>query len=360
MKVLIACGGTGGHIFPGISLAQELKIKEEVNDVILVGTSHPLERKIFNFSGLRYATIPTAKLAFYNPLKCLFFLIKFTAASFKSIWILLRFNPDVVIGFGGYASFPICIFAAILGKSLFIHEQNYLPGLANKILSVFAKAVAVSFKETQEYFRRKVICVGNPIRRQLLKDDKEKAINSFGLSSEKFIILVMGGSQGSHKVNMVMCDLLRTLNDEDKRQIQIIHIAGERDYNIVSDRYRESGLEARVYDFVDDIGRAYRAVDLVISRAGATAIFEIAALGLPAVLIPYKYAGGHQYYNARAIERQGGAVILDELELTSAILKDEIFGLKNNRLRLNALSECARKFSVPDAAKHLADYILEI
>ncbi|KPK40839.1 MAG: hypothetical protein AMJ78_06785 [Omnitrophica WOR_2 bacterium SM23_29] len=360
MKVLIACGGTGGHIFPGISLAQELKTKDAVKDIILVGTNHPLERKIFNLTGLPYAFIPTAKLTVYNPVKYLLFLIRFTAASFKSIWILLRFNPDIVVGFGGYASFPICISAAIFGKRLFIHEQNCLPGLANKILSVFAKGVAISYKQSCGFFKEKVVYIGNPIRRQLLENAKEKAVKSFDLSLEKFTILVMGGSQGSHRINMLMRDLVGLLRDEDRGQIQIIHIAGVRDYTILRDRYRDCRIEAKVFDFVNDIGLAYASADLVISRAGATAIFEIAALGLPSILIPYRYAGGHQYYNAIAIEKEGGAITADESELTPAILKDKIFELKNNRARLNAISECARRFSVPDAAKRLADYILEI
>lgn len=359
MKVLIACGGTGGHIFPGISLAQELRARDGVKDIILVGTSHLLERKIFGSSGLRYAIIPTAKLAI-NPFKFLIFLIKFTVASLKSVWLLLKFDPDVVVGFGGYASFPMCVFAALFGKRLFIHEQNYLPGLANKIVSDFATAVAVSFRETERFFKKRVVCVGNPIRKQLLKDDKENALKSFGLSLEKFTILVMGGSQGSHRINMLVADLMGLLKDEDKKQIQIIHIAGTRDYSIVCDRYKGRDLETKVYDFVYDIGLAYRAVDLVISRAGATVIFEIAALGLPSILIPYRYAGGHQYYNARAIEKEGGAIVLDEMNLTPAILKDRIFELKNNRARLNTMSECAERFSVPDAAKRLADYIFEI
>lgn len=360
MRILIACGGTGGHIFPGISLAQELKGRAVVKDIILVGTSHRLEKKIFSSSGLPYAIIPTAKLAVYNPIKFLLFVIKFTAASLKSIWILFKFNPDVVVGFGGYASFPVCIFAAMLGKCLVIHEQNYLPGLANKILSRFATKIAVSYEGTREFFDGKAVCVGNPIRKALFKADKEKAIKAFGLKEEKFTILVMGGSQGSHKINMLMCELLGTLGDEDKKQIQIIHIAGERDFGLVGDRYGENGVEARACDFVDDIGVAYKAADLVISRAGATAIFEIASLGLASILIPYRYAAGHQYHNAAAIERQGGAITADEMKLTPALLKEKIFELKNNQARLNEISECARRFSVPDAAKRLADYILEI
>lgn len=359
MRILIACGGTGGHIFPGISLAQELKDRDDVKDILLVGTSHRLERKIFAHYGLPYAIIPTAKLA-VGPFKFLLFVIKFTAASLKSIWILLRFAPDVVVGFGGYASFPVCIFGALLGKRLFIHEQNYSAGLANKVLSNFARVVAVSYKETTEFFKGKAVFVGNPIRKGLLDDDKEKAINSFGLSIDKFTILVMGGSQGSHRINMLICELLGLLNDDEKKKIQIIHIAGERDFEMVSHRYNENGVEAKVFDFVDTIGLAYNSADLVISRAGATAIFEIAALGLPSILIPYRYAAGHQYHNAAAIERQGGAITLDELKLTAAILKEKIFELKNNPARLNAISECARRFSAPDAAKRLADYILEV
>ncbi len=355
MKVLIACGGTGGHIFPGLSLAQELQARG-INEILLVGTDHPLERKLFGSFGLPYRLIPAAKLS-ANPVKFLGFLAKFTAASARSMGLLFEFKPEIVVGFGGYASFPICKFAALMGRPVFLHEQNCEAGLANKMLALLARRVAVSFKETEKAFGKKAAFTGNPIRKKLLSVKKEEALRLYKLSADKFTILVMGGSQGSRRINTIVSQMLGALNDGEKKQIQMIHIAGIRNYGEVRARYEGSGIEARVYDFVEDIGYAYAVADLIVSRAGATALFEIAALGIPSVMIPYRYAGGHQYHNAAAFEKAGGTIVMEEPGLTPQALKDKIFEMKNDRARLGKISECARRFAVPDAASRLADLI---
>lgn len=355
MKVLIACGGTGGHIFPGLSLAQEFQARG-IKEVLLVGTDHPLERKLFGSFGLPYRLMPVAKLS-ANPVKFLKFPAKFMAASLRSIKLLFEYKPDIVVGFGGYASFPICKFAALMGKPLFLHEQNCEAGLANKILAILAKRVAVSFKETEKTFGKKAVFIGNPIRKKLLTAKREEALGLYKLSPDKFTVLVLGGSQGSQRINTIVSQMFGALNDEEKKQIQIIHIAGIRNYDEVRARYEGSGIEARVYDFVEDISSVYAVADLIVSRAGATALFEIAALGIPSIMIPYRFAGGHQYRNASALERTGGTIVMDEVGLTSAALKEKIFELKSDKARLNRMSECARRFAVPDAASRLADLI---
>ena len=355
MKVLIACGGTGGHIFPGLSLAQEFQARG-IKEVLLVGTDHPLEVKLFGSFGLPYRLMPVAKLS-ANPVKLLKFLVRFIVASLKSINLLFEYKPDVVVGFGGYASFPICKFAAVMGKPLFLHEQNCEAGLANRVLAILAKRVAVSFKETEKAFGKKAVFTGNPIRKKLLSAKREEALRLYKLSADKFTVLILGGSQGSQRINMMVSQVLRVLNEEEKGQIQIIHIAGIRDYDEVRTKYEGSGIEARVYDFVEDIGYAYAMADLIVSRAGATALFEIAALGIPSIMIPYRFAGGHQYHNAAALEKMGGTIVMEELGLTPQMLKDKIFELKNDSAKLRKISECARSFAVPDAASRLADLI---
>ncbi len=357
MKILIACGGSGGHIFPGLSLAQEFN-ERGISEIILVGTDHPLEAKLFGSFGLPYRLMPVAKLS-ANPIKFIKFLAGFASASLKSIRLLFEFKPDIVVGFGGYASFPICKFAALMGKPLFLHEQNCEAGLANKILAFFAKRVAVSFKQTEKRFGRKAVYTGNPIRKALLSMTKNEALKLYGLSADRFTVLILGGSQGSQRINKIICGLIGLLSQNEKSQIQIIHITGIRNYDQVRAEYEESGIEAKIFDFVDDIGHAYAAADLIISRAGATALFEITALGIPAILIPYRFAGGHQYHNAAALGRTGGAIIMDELGLTSRALKDKIFELKNDKERLKELSVRAKEFAVPDAAKCLADSICD-
>jgi len=356
LRILIACGGTGGHIFPGLSLAQELK-ERGINEILLVGTNHSLEVKLFASFGLPYRLMPVAKVS-ANPVGFLKFLVRFTWACFKSAGLLFEYKPDIVVGFGGYASFPICKFAAVMGRPLFLHEQNYEAGLANRILALLAKRVGVSFKETKKAFGVKAVFTGNPIRKKLLSVNKEEALKYYKFDPDKFTILILGGSQGSQKINTVVCDMLGILNEEEKRSINIIHIAGIKNVDEVRQRYKDNGVNGRVCDFVEDIGCAYAAADLIVSRAGATALFEIAALGVPSIMIPYRFAGGHQRYNAAAPEKAGGTIVMDELGLTPQILKDKIFELKNDRGKLKSMSESAKKFAVPDAAKRLADCIL--
>lgn len=356
MKILIACGGTGGHIFPGLSLAQELN-ERGISDVLLVGTDHPLEVKLFGSFGLPYRLMPAAKLS-ANPAKFLKFLVRLASASLKSIKLLLDYEPDIVVGFGGYASFPICKFAALTGKPLFLHEQNCEAGLANKILALLARRVAVSFKETEKSFGNKAVFTGNPIRRNLLSVKREDARKYYRLSPDKFTVLVLGGSQGSQKINMIVGDMLAILNDAEKKQVNIIHIAGIRNIDEVRKRYDGSGIDGCVCDFVEDIGYTYAMADLVVSRAGATALFEIAALGIPSIMIPYRFAGGHQYHNAAVFEKSGGTVVMDEISLTPQMLKDKIFELKGDRARMRSMSDAAKRFAVPGAVKLLADLIL--
>lgn len=356
MKILIACGGTGGHIFPGLSLAQELK-ERGITDVLLVGTDHPLEVKLFGSFGLPYRLMPVAKLS-ANPVKFLIFIFRLTSASLKSIKLLFEYKPDAVVGFGGYASYPVCKYAAVMGKPLFLHEQNCEAGLANRILALFARRVAVSFKETEKAFGKKAVFTGNPIRKKLLSVKREDAQKFYKFNPGKFTILILGGSQGSQKINMVIGDMIGLLSGEEKDQINVIHIAGIRNVDDVRKKYEGSGIDGCVCDFVEDIGYAYAMVDLIVSRAGATVLYEVAALGIPSIMIPYRFAGGHQYHNAAALEKAGGTVIMDELGLTPRMLKDKIFELKDDKTKLRMMSEAAKKFSVPDAAKRLADCIL--
>lgn len=357
MKVLIACGGTGGHIFPGLSLAQELNDRK-TGEVLLVGTDHPLEVKLFGSFGLPYRLLPAAKIP-SNPMKFLGFLARFTIASSRAIKLLFEFKPDVVVGLGGYASFPICVFASISRAPLFLHEQNRKPGLANKVLAFFARTVAVSFKDTAGEFKRKAVFTGNPIRKKLLAVERQDALRLYGLSGEKFTVLILGGSQGSSRINEIIFEMLGLLNEEEKNRIQIIHVAGNLNYDAAREKYEGCNVDSRVYDFVDEIESAYAASDMVISRAGATALFEIAALGIPSIMIPYRYAGRHQYHNAFALEEAGAAVVMDEDGLSAAALKEKIFELKDDKAKLKEMSACAKKFAVPDAAARLADLICD-
>lgn len=397
MRILIACGGTGGHIFPGLSLALELQ-ERGAKEILLLGTDHPLEVKLFGSFGLPYRLMPVAKLS-ADPVKFLMFLVRFLTACLMSVKLLFEYKPDVVVGFGGYASFPICKFAALMGKPLFLHEQNCEAGLANRILAILARRVAVSFKETEPAFGRKAVSTGNPIRKKLFTSKKEEALKLYKLSPDKFTVLVLGGSQGSQRINTIVVQTLGLLSDEEKKQMQIIHIAGIKNIEEVRKKYerigkfpspfrlrrrrssskicyggqvsspqggegrvrgeKNSAIDACVCDFVEDIGSAYAAADLIISRAGATALFEIAALGVPSIMIPYRFAGGHQYHNAAALERAGGTIVMDEAGLTPAALKEKIFELKSNKARLKSMSDAAKEFAVPDAASRLADLICD-
>ena len=362
MKVLIACGGSGGHIFPAIALAQGLKEKNGGIDLLFVGSNTALDRRIFEKERCRYELISSNKLPYKKSLKVAIFFVKAFLDLARSFIILIRYSPNVVVGFGGYVASPVVLAAYVLRIPIVVHEQNVVPGRANAILFRFAKKIAVSFKETKGYLGRfsdKAVVTGNPIRLTLLKDDRASNIKKLGLSPDKFTVLVVGGSQGAHKLNDAVLQAVTGLDRRMRSMLQVMHITGIMDYSRASQAYKELDIEHRVFSFVDNIEEAYSASDLVVTRSGASAIFELAYFGRPMILVPYPFAMSHQTENAKVFSSSGAAMQLDEKELSGEAIRTRIEELFNNRAMLAEMAKKARSLSVPDSSRKLAFEILK-
>jgi len=351
MKIIIATGGSGGHIFPALSLADELKKEAEIVFVCDRGKSQD------TISNRGYEAIP---LSVVKPsLKNIFpFSWRLIKSYGESAEIINTRQPHAVVGFGSYASFTTVLAASAKKIPTIIHEQNVVPGQANRVLSVFADRIATSFAESARYLpKQKIILTGCPIRRELLNAYREEAFKKLGLSRDKFTILVLGGSQGSHNINVNTTEALKGL--PDKNRLQVIHITGEADCDLLKSRYQKIGIEHCVFAFLPEMGYAYRLADLIISRAGASTIAEIALFSIPAILVPYPFARGHQMQNAKALSDKGAAVLIEEKNLFPAALKDVLNLLQDRQLR-ERMSKASKEVAVPDAAKNLAQAVKDL
>ena len=271
----------------------------------------------------------------------------------RSVSVVRRFSPQAVIGVGGYSAGPVCLAARLLGISTAIHEQNSYPGLTNRLLSRVVNKIFISFPESAKHFPAgKPILTGNPVREDLLAD--ETAGDKDG---DRFTVLIVGGSQGARAINRTVVTALEVLKEEECEPV-VIHQSGVTDHQEVNAAYRDRGLTGEVMPFIQDMAAAYRRADLVVSRAGATTIFELAALGKPSILIPYPYAANrHQETNALALVQAGGAEMVLEDELSGERLAALLLKYMDDRTALRQMGRRARTFGQPDAAKRIVDQL---
>lgn len=363
VKVLIASGGSGGHIFPAVALAGALKDSKSDIEIMFVGSSKELDRRIFEKEKFRYSLISANKLPYGVSFKLIPFFFKLNLDILRMLFMLASYRPNVVVGFGGYVSFPAIFAAYMLNVPKVIHEQNVVPGRANKVLFKLANKIALSFDETKAFMGgcvSKVVTTGVPLRRQMLKGDRSLGIKRFGLEESKFTILVVGGSQGAHALNEKFVGALSAIDESVRRSMQVIHITGVKDYEWAVGAYSGiHSLEHRVFSFIDRIEEAYSASDLVVTRSGASAIFELAAFAKPMILVPYPHAASHQAENARVFSERLAAVQIYEKELSEKIFKDIILKLFNDRTLLKNMGEEARRLAVPGASDTLAREVLK-
>lgn len=361
-RVLIAAGGSGGHIFPAVALARTLRSQETAVDLMFVGSNKGLDRRIFEKEGFRFKLLSANKLSYRNKLLLPLFFAKLLLDLIRSFLIIMMYRPKVVIGFGGYVSCPVILAARCLGIPSVLHEQNVVPGRANNLLFRFVSRIAVSFRETEKYtgaYAAKVTFTGNPIRREMFRDDHAAGIRKFGLDAGKFTILVVGGSQGAHCLNETFLRALGGLESGVRATVQVIHLTGVTDYEWALQQYGSLGVDHSVHSFIDRIEEAYSASDLIVTRSGASAVFEAAFFGRPMILVPYPFAMNHQRENARVFVDRGAAIMLEEKALTDVVFRDAIAGLVGDAGRRSAMAEAARKASVPDAAERLAALVTE-
>lgn len=360
---MIAAGGSGGHIFPAIALGRSLSALDKGVDIMYIGSDKSLDRRIFEKEGVSFKALSANKLAYkFSPAMIVVFL-KLLADMFKALSIALSYRPDVVVGFGGYVSFPVIFAAGLLGIPAIVHEQNVVPGRANKVLFKFVKKIALSFEETASAapgYAGKCVLTGNPIRGDISGSDRSCGMKRFGLDENKFTMLVIGGSQGASFLNRAFVDALSAIGPEQRRAIQVIHITGVKDYEWALRAYERLGIDHRVHSFIDRIEEAYGSADLVVTRSGASAIFELASLKKPMILVPYPFAMSHQLDNARAFSRNGAALLVEEKDLNAAVFSDLLLGLIKDGNKMRGLGEAAYRLAVPQASDNLAREVIAL
>ncbi|MCP3057980.1 undecaprenyldiphospho-muramoylpentapeptide beta-N-acetylglucosaminyltransferase [Myxococcus sp. K38C18041901] len=356
MKVLIAGGGTGGHLFPGIALAEEVVTRHHANEVVFVGTERGLEARVVPREGYPLELVKVQGLkgkGFFSLLKAL---VALPLAFIESFRILSRQKPDVVVGVGGYASGPVVLAAWLMGIPTAIQEQNALPGLTNKVLGKVVRVVFIAFDEARQFFpEKKVQLIGNPIRRKLMDNYLRSHV-----AHEHFSVLVFGGSLGARGLNQRMLEALDSLGDL-KGELRFVHQTGKNDLETVRKGYQDRGFDADVVEFIDDMSSAYAKADLVVCRAGATTLAELTVCKKASILVPFPHAtDDHQTVNARALVDAGAALMFQESELTGAKLAETLRTLKEHPERLKGMEKKAALLGRPEAAKELADVCVDL
>jgi UDP-N-acetylglucosamine--N-acetylmuramyl-(pentapeptide) pyrophosphoryl-undecaprenol N-acetylglucosamine transferase len=354
MKVLIAGGGTGGHVYPGIAVAEELKRLQPQAEVVFVGGRRGLEAQAVPETGFRIRFIQVRgfpRQAWWRwPGAALANAVGFVQA----IGVLLRERPDVVLGTGGYVSGPVSFAAFLLGRPLVLQEQNSVPGVTNRWLARVADEVHLSFTEARAWFKRKdnLKVTGNPVRAHILGGDRATALQEFGLAEGRPTVFVFGGSRGAHRINEAALEAMRRL--KGRVDLQWILQTGREDFEWARRTIESEQLPARVMTFLRKIHLAYAAADLVVCRSGAMTLAEIAACGTPAILIPYPYAAhNHQEVNAHNLVERGAAALILDRELNGERLAREIAHLLADRQTLRRMSAHARTFARLDAAERI-------
>ncbi len=357
MKLVIAGGGTGGHLFPGVAIAEELRARFADAEVTFVGTSRGIEARVLPDLGWRLEMIQVSGLKTVGIIGALRGMFRLPRALWQARKVVKKLAPDAVIGVGGYASGPVVLMARLRGVPTAICEQNSIPGFTNKILGRVVRAVFLSFDESRRFFKdKKVKLTGNPVRRELLQKLVDVPAASTG-ANEVVTILVSGGSQGAVAVNEVASAALIALAKETK--LAIIHQTGVKDLEATTKRYADAGVAAETSAFIKDMAGTYARTDLVIGRAGATTVAELAIAGKPAVFIPYPTAADdHQTLNAREMADKGAALMFKQSELTPEKLADALRPLLADAAKRRAMSEAMRNLGKPRAAADVVDWAL--
>jgi len=364
MKIIITGGGTGGHIYPGISLAKELQKRDSRNEIIFIGSNRGMESEIIPREGYQFFSLTVRGIKRKICLDNIYAIYLFLSSLFVSYKMIKRIKPNIVIGTGGYVSASVALISSIIGIPTFIHEQNAIPGITNKMLSLTSRIVFLSFAESQKYFwkKKKTAFLGNPVREKIWKGDREKIIKEVGMDRDKKTILLFGGSKGARVITNTFLSCMDLLDGSFWQKWQILLISGKEEYDkvkylLINSRYKEF---IYVLPYLYEIENAYSLADLVICRAGATTVAELTAKGLPAILIPYPYAtGDHQLYNARYLENKQAAVVILQKNLSKKILAAEIANLLLKEDRLQRLAQNSKKLGNRKAAEEIINSIYQ-
>lgn len=349
MRVIIAGGGTGGHVFPGIAIAEELAMRDPKNAVLFVGTPAGLETRVLPKRDMVLRTIPVSGIKGKSVGRKVRAFSGIPRAVVESLRIIRDFEPDLVIGLGGYVSGPMLVASFLAGVKRVIQEQNLMPGTANRLSAGLAHRVFLSFEESRPYFAsRKAVVTGNPIRKEFSQVGKPP-------ERRELCLLVFGGSRGAHRINQAMVDALDRLGGL-KHRLRVIHQTGVEDAPRVAEAYERKGFTARVEPFIEDMVSAYMESHLVVCRAGATTISELTACGRASVLVPYPFAAdNHQEINARSLVQKGAARMILDRELSGETLAREVDSLFREPAKIEAMERASARLGRPHAAKRLVD-----
>ena len=349
-RFLFAGGGTGGHLFPAIAVAEQIKEMKPDADILFIGTKNKIEGRVVPKLGYNFKSIWIKGFSRKITLDNFLFPLKLFVSLIQSLIINISFRPKVAIGSGGYVAGPAIWAASVMGAKILLLEQNSYPGVTTRLLERFADEVHLSFDSSKKYLRREKVhhLTGNPVRKSLGRMDRNIALKEFGLSGEKKTLLVIGGSLGAKSINEVMLDSIKILEEND---IQVIWQTGKNYYEQFN---KINSDKIKIYDFIDDMNSAYSASDLLLARAGATTIAEILNLGIPAVLVPSpNVAENHQYYNAKSLSDNEAAVLIADKNLKNELVP-KILSVINSGKKLDELKINALKLAKPDAAQKIA------
>ena len=349
LRVLFAGGGTGGHLFPGIAVAHELLHRQPAAQVLFAGAGRELESRVLAREGFPLERVRVVGLVGRSPWAVVKGLAALPAGFFDATRLLRRHRPDLVVGLGGYSSGPVVLVAAATGVPTLLLEQNAVPGITNRLLSRVVRAAAVSFEDTLPYFGTRGFHSGNPVRRGFF-DARPPAP-----APTEPRILVLGGSQGAHTINVAMIGAARVLAASPIPP-HVTHQSGQVDLEMVREAYRAAAVSAHVEPFLDKMDAEMSDADLVVCRAGATTLAELAAAGRPAILVPFPFASNdHQRLNAAAVEKVSAAEVIDPSELTPALLAKRLGALIADDARRKAMAGASRSRAKPDAARLIVD-----
>jgi len=360
VRVLIAGGGTGGHLYPGIALARELQRRDPSAHVSFVGTAQGIEARVVPREKFALDLIRVSGLKGKSRLERSIGFSLLPLAAIDAWRVVAKQRPDVVVGVGGFASGPVVAIAALVGYPTMLLEQNALPGITNRLLAHVVRAAAVNFEAALAYFPRTGFVAGNPVRPEFFPAQNEEANDRFTQPHDAARVLIFGGSQGAHAINVAMVEAAARLAASGIR-LAITHQTGERDLDLVRAAYERAGLAARVEAFIFQIDGEMKAADVVICRAGATTLAELAASATPAILVPLPTAtDDHQRKNAEVVEKAGGAIVIDERNLSGDAVAGLLKELMTDRNRLAGMSAAARTLARPDAAERIADRVEQL
>jgi UDP-N-acetylglucosamine--N-acetylmuramyl-(pentapeptide) pyrophosphoryl-undecaprenol N-acetylglucosamine transferase len=361
MKIAIAGGGTGGHIYPAVAVVNSLVKSGKQVEVSFVGTRRGLEGSIVPGLGYRMHHIVSRPLPARHGAGSVLSLVYALVGFVQSFFILIADRPTVVIGTGGYASGPFVVAARLFGIPILMIEPNSVPGRTTMLLARLVDEIALGFQESVRYFAKgtNLRVTGVPTRPTLLGNTRENGISMFNLDAARKTVFVFGGSRGASSINKAFVEAATAL--EDRVDLQFIAQTGKADYEYVSQAVQKTGTLCRVYPYIDDIGSAYAASDLVVCRAGAGSVAEVTACGLPSILIPYPFAaGGHQEANAKLLERMGAASVIRDEDLSGERLAEAIVSIIYDDDRMARMSGSSRELGRPDAARDISLRVIEL